>query len=146
MPRRPKPPTLIGGSYVAPACEPGSSLVCRLKGRQRVGGLTDAPIPWPYSAERAGGSGRSLIVCGDLVRAVSTEAVQAVCHHFGVGRKVVSEWRRALGVGRMTAGTLARWKELAPRRLPKAARSRGGKAAAAAKRSPTPTPKPARQP
>lgn len=134
MPRRPKPPTLIGGPYSAPPCEPGSSLVCRLKGRQRVGGLTTAPIPWPYSAERAGGSGRSLIVCGDLVRAVGIESAQAICYHWGVGRKVVGEWRRALGVGRMTEGTTARWRELAPKRLTRAARSRGGHATAAARR------------
>ena len=134
MPRKPKPPTLIGGSYIAPACEPGSTLVCSLKGRQRVGGLTEAPIPWPYSAERAGGSGRSLIVCDDLIKAVQVESVQAICHHWGVGRKVVGEWRKALGVGRMTAGTTARWTELAPKRLTKAARSKGGKATAKARR------------
>ena len=134
LPRKPKPPTLIGGSYSAPPCEPGSSLVCSLKGRQRIGGLTDAPIPWPYSAERAGGSGRSLILCGDLVRAVQTESVQSICHHWNVGRKVVGEWRKALGVGRMTAGTVARWKELAPRRLTKAARSKGGYATAKVRR------------
>lgn len=135
MPRKPKPPTLVGGPYTAPPCEPGSSLVCRIRGRQTVGGLTAAPVPWPYSATHHAGPHRTLLLCGDLVRAVRTESAQAIAWHWGIGRRVVSEWRRALGVGRMTEGTAARWRELAPRRLSRAARVRGGHACAAKRKA-----------
>lgn len=134
MARKQKPPALVGGPYAAPACEPGSSLVCRLRGRQTVGGLTTAPIPWPYAARYCNGHVYSLIVCDDLVRAVKAEGAQAIAHHWGVGRHVVSKWRRALGVGRMTKGTAARWRELAPEKLDHAARSRGGKVSSAKRR------------
>jgi hypothetical protein len=133
MPRKPKPPTLVGGPYQPPPCEPGSSLVDAIRGRLTVGGLSDAPVPWPWCRERAGGSGRSLIVCGGLTEAIRLESAQAVAHHWRVGRKVVSTWRRQLGVGRMTAGTAARWRELCLRKLTRAARSRGGHAAAKAR-------------
>jgi hypothetical protein len=116
----------------------GSSLVCQLAGRVTVAGLTDAPVPWPYRAIR--GAPRPLILCGDLVRAVRTESAEAICHHWGVSRWWVRDCRKALGVGRVTAGTAARMRELAPTRLPAEARQRGGQvggalqAAASAKR------------
>lgn len=133
MPRKPKPPALVGGPYTAPPCEPGSSLLCRLRGRLTVGGLTDAPIPWPYSASLHAGPHRTLLVCGDLVSAIQHESVQAICYHWGVGRRTVGKWRRFWGVERMNEGTYRRWQELAPSRLSTAARARGGRAAAAAR-------------
>ena len=140
MPRKPKPP-LIGAPYAPPPWEPGSSLADAIRGRLTAGGLSDAPIPWPYCTERAGGSGRSLILCGDLVRAVRTETTLAVAYHWGVGRRVVTRWRRSLGVGRMTEGTTERWRELAPRKLTRARRVAGGRAAAAAQAlAPSPAP------
>ena len=131
MPRKPPPPALVGAPYLPPPWEPGSSLVDAIRGRLTVGGLSDAPIPWPWCTERAGGSGRSLILCDDLVRAVRTETTLAIAHHWGVGRRVVTRWRSALGVGRMTEGTQARYRELAPRKLTLARRKKGARATAA---------------
>jgi hypothetical protein len=67
-----------------------------------VDGLTDAPIMWPFT-QKAGP--RSLILCGDLVRAVRDESVAAVAAHWGVARETVWRWRRALGVSQYTRGT-----------------------------------------
>ncbi len=130
MPSKRKPPALLGGPYQAPPFEPGSSLVCRIRGRQTVAGVTGAPYPWPYCYREGGGGPRILIVCGGLEAAIRAESAQAICYFWGVGRHLVSEWRRALGVGRMTPGTIVRWRELAPRKLPRAARRRGGAEAA----------------
>jgi hypothetical protein len=47
----------------------------------------------------------SLILCGDLVRAVRRESVVAICHWWGVGRNTVWTWRKALGIDRKTKGT-----------------------------------------
>jgi hypothetical protein len=115
MPPDPSPPPLIAGPYQPPACEPGSSLVCKRFGRQTVGGMTAAPIPWPYAA-RIGGK-PPLILCGDLVRAIRTETAAAVAYHWGVGRWVVYDWRQVLGVGRFTEGTRRRYQELAATKL-----------------------------
>ena len=115
MPPEPTPPALIGGPYHPPACEPGSCLVCKRFGRQTVGGLTAAPIPWPYAA-RIGGT-PPLILCGDLVRAIRTETAAAVAFHWGVNRSVVHDWRQILGIGRFTQGTRLRYQELAPKKF-----------------------------
>ena len=129
MPRKPTP-ALVGGPYGPPPCQPGSSLVCRVHGRVTVSGLTDAPIQWPYWVRGQ----RSLVVAGDLVRAVRTESAQAVAHHWGVDRRTVTSWRQALGVGSMTRGTRARWVALAPGKLPRDACAAGGRAAAESRR------------
>jgi len=128
MPRKPKPrPRLIKGPYRMPACEVGSILTDRVRGRVIVGGITTAPIPWPWSLHHHGAGIRVPILTGDLVKAVRTESNQAVAYHWGVSRWTVARWRRALGLGRMTPGTLARWRELRPQRLTLAAQQRGGK-------------------
>jgi len=88
----------------------GSTLYCERLGRQvPVGGLHDAPIPWPYAGVKGP---RALILCGDLVRAVRCESVVAVCHWWRVHRNTVSRWRRLLGVEQRTEGT-ARLQRLA---------------------------------
>ena len=43
-----------------------------------VAGISDAPIQWPFAKKRGN---RSLILCGDLIRAVTVEAAVAVGHH-----------------------------------------------------------------
>lgn len=64
--------------------------------------MTDALISWPLARS---GNTDTLIVCGDLARAVRTEAAIAAAYHWGVHSSTVSKWRRALGVPRMTNGT-----------------------------------------
>jgi hypothetical protein len=95
---------LLFGPYLAPRCRVGSWLDCEARGRTVVvGGMSDAPIQWPYARKKGP---RSLILCGDLVRAVQTESLAAVAHHWGVGSSTVSVWRKALEVPRNTVGTL----------------------------------------
>lgn len=95
-------PKLINGPYLPPACQVGDWLDDEIDGRVQVGGWTDAPIPWPRRKK----TGRhSPILCGDLVRAVQTESVEAIAHHWGVGPTTVWKWRKALGVDRITDGT-----------------------------------------
>jgi hypothetical protein len=92
------------GPYKSPRCRPGSTLVCEVRGREAVvGGMTDSPIQWPFVKKRGR---RSLIICGDLVKAIAVESEVAVAHHWGVGRSTVSVWRRELGVGRNTVGSM----------------------------------------
>lgn len=144
MPSVPGPP-LVGGPYRAVRVRPGHTVVCLIRGEVEVHGVTegarstaDGPLAWPY-VEPCPGTGRlTLLLLGDLARAVRVESVQAVCHYWGVSRYTVRRWRRALGVGRMTAGTRALWAELAPTRLGRDARARGGAAASAARRAKTP--------
>jgi hypothetical protein len=72
----------------------------------RVAGLTDARIPWPY-VPRSGGNGfRSLILCGDLVKAVRRESETAVAYWWGVSAQTVWKWRKALDVEKQTDGTV----------------------------------------
>jgi hypothetical protein len=111
----------------------GSSLVCKIRGRVTVGGMTSAPIRWPYAAGRGGKP--PLILCGDLVRAVRTESAAAVAYHWGVDRSVVHDWRQALGVGRFTVGTKLRWQELRATKLNPAVVRAGARAAHAVRRA-----------
>src|SRR5207249_500934 len=66
-----------------------------------VGGMSDGRIPWP----RAQSSGRPLILCGDLIKAVQCESSYAIMYHFGVGSSVVTRWRKALGVPPINEGS-----------------------------------------
>lgn len=95
-------PELLIGPYVAPACHVGDWLDDEVDGRIQVGGWTTAPIAWPRRKK----TGRaSLILCGDLVRAVQVESAEAIGYWWGVGPTTVWRWRQALGVGRVTDGT-----------------------------------------
>src|SRR5207302_8801941 len=78
----------------------GRFLPCELRGTVKVGGYSDGPIPWPMKWRT-----RSLILCGDLVRAVQQESALAVAHHWAVCTDIVSKWRRSLEVEPITAGT-----------------------------------------
>lgn len=67
-----------------------------------VGAISDGRIQWPLAKK----SGRkSLILCGDLVRAVRHESVQSIVFWWGISAQTVKAWRRSLGVDRDTAGT-----------------------------------------
>jgi hypothetical protein len=94
-------PELLYGPYAAPAVRRGDTLSDEALGWVKVGGVHDAPIPWPYM--RARGRHR-LILCGDLVRAVRTEAAIVVGAWWGVAPVTVWKWRKTLGVGHITPG------------------------------------------
>lgn len=92
---------LIGGPYARPRVHAGDVLYCELYG-ESVASRFHGRLQWP-SAIRYGQI--SPILCGDLVDAVRAESVLAICHWFGVSRRLVWKWRKALGIGRMTAGS-----------------------------------------
>jgi len=119
-------PELIAGPYLPPACTVGGWIDDEIDGRLEVGGWTAAPISWPRR-KKAGRA--SLILCGDLVRAVRTESSEAVAHWWGVGVTKVWMWRKALGVGRVTDGTRKLLQERTG--VPPEAAARGRAAAAA---------------
>ena len=81
----------------------------------KVGGWTDAPIPWPRKLK----TGKpALIVTDDLARAIRAESEVAVAHHWGVCVVTVWKWRKSLGVGRMTEGTESLYRDYLPKKLP----------------------------
>src|SRR5436190_22633981 len=100
---------LIGGPYHPPPTRPGRFLACEMRGKVKVHDFSDAPIPWPIGSDK--GVRPTIIVCGDLVRAVRTESLTAICYHWGVCHSTVSNWRKTLGVEPMNPGTtrLLRW-------------------------------------
>jgi hypothetical protein len=59
---------------------------------------------------------RTLIVCGDLVKAIRRESRPAVAHHFGVSVSTVRARRRALNVPAYNEGTRARFRTIAAER------------------------------
>lgn len=116
-------PALIGGPYAAPDAAPGDTLYCEYAYEDVVvGGLTDAAIPWPRRRK----SGKpSLILTGDLIRAVQIESELAIAQHWGVGVVTVWKWRKALGIGRITEGTAQLYRDVMPAKLPPEAQARG---------------------
>jgi hypothetical protein len=92
---------LLFGPYAPPKIPRNQRLFCEVRGCLKVGSWSDGLIPWPRRY-RTG----SIILCGDLVRAVKLESVEAVCYHWGVCRNVVQKWRHALHVTECNPGTL----------------------------------------
>lgn len=97
------------GPYAAPRFRYGESVTCLLRGKVKITGLTDAPIPWPTCRPR---SPAAIILSGALAGAVRREANQAVARAWGVTPQTVTKWRAALGVAK-TEGTTALRREMA---------------------------------
>lgn len=91
----------VGGPYAPPNVRVGAWLKCELRGLLQVGGFSNALIPWPTAVKHR----KQLIVCRDLVKALKTESRLAVCFHFGISLQMVSQYRRRLGIERLTAGS-----------------------------------------
>ena len=101
----------------------GDTISCAYRGRDvLIGGITDAPVQW-ISIRKTGKP--FVILCGDLIRAVQTESEVAVAHNWGVDKETVRKWRRALGIGRMTAGTTQVFRTLFESRIPEDVAERG---------------------
>jgi hypothetical protein len=115
------------GPYRAPRCRVGRWLTCAVRGRVRVVAISDAPIPWPQCRVTRGGR-PSLIVCGDLLRAIRRESNQAVAAWWGVSSFTVTKWRHAVGVPAVNEGTSKLHAEWMPERLDDEARRRLHKA------------------
>jgi hypothetical protein len=96
---------LLFGPYRVPKCRVGGSLVCRMRGKVRVTGIMDAPMQWPYTPRSRKCPRPSVIVCGDLVRALRRESATAIAYWWGVSICTVWRWRISLGVEQFTEGT-----------------------------------------
>jgi len=81
--------------------------VCALHGPVIVTGWSSAPIPWPIGfGERPGR--HTPVLTGDLVRAVTTEALCVVAALFGASANTVQRWKKAVGAPAVTPGTAVR--------------------------------------
>ena len=92
---------------------PGRSLRCVIHGKVTVRGLTDAPIIWPFTWLNPNRM-PTVLLCGDLIRAVRRESSKAIMHHWGVSLNTVWKWRKALGVEEKNEGTQALHSRWAP--------------------------------
>jgi len=91
----------LSGPYDPPKSRRGGFLFCEMRGTVKVGGYSDGLIPWPVKWRT-----RSLILCGDLVKAVRHESRAAVAYHWGVAPETVKKWRRALDVEIYNPGSM----------------------------------------
>lgn len=113
---------LLFGPYRSPRCRVGRTwLSCAIRGRVKVVGISDTPIPWPVTLSNRH---RVPIICGGLLKAIKRESNQAVARHWGVCEYTVSKWRKALGVPRSNAGTHELQAAWMPERLDDDARER----------------------
>jgi hypothetical protein len=108
---------LLFGPYQMPKCTVGRPLRCLIRGKVRVAGITDTPIPWPYAHRHRKDKRPSIIVCGDLVRALRRESETAIAHAWGVSIVTVWRWRKALGVEQFTEGTRDLYRRWLPEKL-----------------------------
>jgi hypothetical protein len=91
------------GSYKTPRFRYGRQVFCELRGWVTIVGLREGPIPWPVGKR---GKVATLILYGDLERALRREAAVAVAHWWGVTAQTVTKWRQALGIEGTTPGTI----------------------------------------
>ncbi|QDU26715.1 hypothetical protein ETAA8_17960 [Anatilimnocola aggregata] len=83
------------GNYRSPPFRYGERVDCLARGEVTIWGQSDGRIPWPIGKKV---SALSLVLFGDLAKAVRREAAVAVRYWWGVGNRTVWIWRRALGV------------------------------------------------
>jgi hypothetical protein len=95
---------LLYGPYEPPLVKRGF-LVDAIRGKVRFSRFTNTPIPWPkFQNQSKGGSG-GIVLCGDLIRALTDESGPAVAYHWGVCQGTVRTWRRALELKGRNAGS-----------------------------------------
>ena len=81
---------LLFGPYRSPRCRVGRTwLRCAIRGKVKVVGISDTPIPWPVCL-----SNRHrvpiIFICSGLLKAVKRESNQAVAHHWGACTHTIS--------------------------------------------------------
>jgi hypothetical protein len=93
------------GTYRTPRVKLGRILSCEYRDDDViVVGYSDGRIPWPLGRRR-GKSSKTMVMYGDLVRALKVESNLAICYWWGVTPQTVTAWRKALGVEPTTKGT-----------------------------------------
>jgi len=92
------------GPYGTPKFKYGHLVWDEIRGWVRIVGISDSPIPWPIGSD---GRTKSLVLYGDLVKALMNESGVAVRHWWGLSGWHIRKYRRALNVP--TANFGARW-------------------------------------
>ena len=83
------------GPYPMPRCKIGGRLDCEYAGTLRIVAISDAPQQWPLGVVKGH---RIPVVCGELVRAIKSEAARDIAEAWR-GGGLLSKWRKALRVG-----------------------------------------------
>ncbi len=102
--KRRRPPAddfLIAGPYRRPRVRLGDVLYCERFGEVVVTGFTER-LRWPCT-RRFGQA--TPILTDELLRAIRTESLIALCAWWEVSTTLAWKWRRLLGVGRSNPGT-----------------------------------------
>jgi hypothetical protein len=107
MPRTdPDKVKLLHGPYQIPRLRRGDRTHCLYRDKLViVTSLSAGRIPWPL-CKPIGPGQPGLLVEEELARAIRCESVLAVRYWWGACPRVVWRWRKALGVGRFTEGSL----------------------------------------
>jgi hypothetical protein len=90
------------GPYRTPRFKLGSVVQDEIRGEVRITRITAGRIPWPVGIRNRGWS---LVVYGDLARAIRRESPAAVMYWWGISRRTTVVWRRALDVPPTNDGT-----------------------------------------
>jgi hypothetical protein len=93
---------LLFGPYKAPPLKRGDKAFCLVRDWPvMVIGWSDARISWPRCIRLDPSSGRSgLLIDDELGRAIRHESATGVAYWWGLHRRTVLVWRKALGVTR----------------------------------------------
>lgn len=107
---------LLYGPYRPPQVRLGGELFCSIRGSVTFRKLSEGPIPWPCTGGGGGKRGKgSIVLCGDLVRAVKAESSLAIQYWWGVSVATVLRWRAALEVEQFNEGTRELYRQNVPR-------------------------------
>lgn len=87
-------------------------MTCEMRGEVVITGITDGRIPWPVGRRRKERA-TTLVIYAGLVDALRRESLSAVCHWWGITPQTATKWRRELGIGAMTEGTVKLKSEVA---------------------------------
>lgn len=100
---------LIGKVVQCPRCKIGKILTCVIRGDTIVTRLRETPHGvWPVgrSVVAIGPGGHHMIVTPELADAIGRESSIGIMRMLGVGKSLVTTWRRELGIAQHNAGTL----------------------------------------
>ena len=109
---------LIAGPYHPPKLRVGSRVHDEMLGEVKVVGRQTGPIPWPLCDEppRPGPNpaGQIPILCGELVRALCEESIDAVSQYWAVSPRLVRRWRAAIAGTKKGVATALALKKHSP--------------------------------
>ena len=108
----PRSPRLYFGPYSTPRYRIGQTVHCERFGVVVIVGTSNGRIAWPLGRRRASRGRASLVLYGDLAKAIQGETRVAVCYWWGCSGAAANAMRKALEVPRMTEGASLRQQEV----------------------------------